>query len=139
VSAFKRKADENGTPFVEIDPSVCNYIEKGSDSCVKEMFSRYVKNDGELAVLFPIQRLFHQFAISKNCNLEKERQSNDAIRSMLRDMKDRVMSFVDKSNVRAVEKAAHYVQALDDQLRDCDFMDDAIGTLESPFPRQRTK
>ena len=59
------------------------------------------------------------------------------MRSILRDMKDRVMSFVDKSNVRAVEKAAHYVQALDDQLRGCDFMDDAIKTLGSPFPAQR--
>ena len=139
VSAFKRKADENGTPFVEIDPSVCNYIENGSDSCVKEMFSRYVKNDGELVALFPIQRLFHQFAISKDCNLEKEKQSNNVMRSILRDMKDRLMSFVDKSNARAVEKVAHYIKALDDQLRDCDFMNDAIKTLGSPFPAQWKK
>jgi hypothetical protein len=139
VSAFKRKADEDGTPFVEVDASVCHYIESGSDSCVKEMFSRYVKNDGELVALFPIQRLVHEFAIRKDCNLEKERRSNDVMRSILRDMKDRVMSFVDKSNARAVEKAAHYVQTLDDQLRECDFMDDAIKTLGSPFPAQRKK
>jgi hypothetical protein len=139
VSVFKRKADEDGTPFVEIDTSVCHYIQNGSDACVKEMFSRYVKNDGDLVALFPIQRMFHEFAITKDCNLEKERQSNDVMRSILRDMKDRVMSFADKSNARAVEKAAHYEHALDDQLRDCDFMDDAIMKLGSSFPKQRTK
>ena len=65
VSAFKRKADENGTPFVEIDPSVCHYIENGSDSCVKEMFSRYVKNDGVVSGLVSNNACFINSLLAK--------------------------------------------------------------------------
>lgn len=53
VKAFKRKADEKGTPYVELDAAVCKFVRDCDDSCVKEMFSRYVKDDGEIAALFP--------------------------------------------------------------------------------------
>jgi hypothetical protein len=43
VTAFKRTADEKGTPFVEVDRVVCEYIQQGDDLCVKNMFSRFVK------------------------------------------------------------------------------------------------
>jgi hypothetical protein len=39
VAAFKREADERGTPFVEVDRAVCDYVRECGDSCVKELFS----------------------------------------------------------------------------------------------------
>ena len=36
VSAFQREADERGTPFVEVDKAVCDYVEKHGDNCVKK-------------------------------------------------------------------------------------------------------
>jgi len=63
VAAFKREADERGTPFVEIDRAVCDYIAQCEDKCVKEMFSRSVKDDGETVALFPFQSLAHSFMI----------------------------------------------------------------------------
>jgi len=36
VSAFRREADDRGTPFVEIDPAVCDYVRECGDSCVGE-------------------------------------------------------------------------------------------------------
>lgn len=56
VAAFKHEADERGTPFVEIDSSVREYIDTSGDACVKEIFSRFVKKDkdGVTAALFPL-------------------------------------------------------------------------------------
>jgi hypothetical protein len=55
---------------------------------------------------------------------------------MLRDMKERVKSFVDTSNPDAVSKSEHYIKALDDQLRECDYIDNVIVKLGRPFPAQ---
>jgi hypothetical protein len=75
VAAFKREADERGTPFVEVDPVVCDYVRDYGDSCVKEMFARCVKTDGEVTVLFPFQMLVHSFIIAGvgyTCDPQKE-------------------------------------------------------------------
>jgi hypothetical protein len=139
VSVFRRDADKNGTPFIEIDESVSEYIENSCDSCAKEMFSRFVKKDGKLAALFPTQVLSHQFVIAgfgQKCDLKKEKEANKQMRLMLTDMKERVKSFVDTSNPDAVRKSEHYIKAIDDQLRECDYIDNVIVKLGRPFPAQ---
>ncbi len=55
VNAFKREANERGTPFVEVDRVVCDYVTQYGDCCVKEMFGRFVKDDGAVVALFPAQ------------------------------------------------------------------------------------
>lgn len=138
VSVFKREADERGTPFVEVDPSVCDYVRDHGDSCVKKMFSRYVKQDGKSTALFPFQRLQHSFIIGDlpghKFDPEKERQSNENMRSMIEKMKERVMALVDQSRPDAVSKAEHYIAALDAQLGICKKTDDMIVMLGSPLP-----
>lgn len=137
VSAFKREADERGTPFVEVDRVVCDYIGKCEDRCVKEMFSRYVKDDGEVVALFPFQRLAHSFVIAgfgQKFDPEKEKRSNQNVRRMLANLKERVMAYLDISNPSAVRKIEHYIQALDAQLAVCDWTDEMINLLNSPFP-----
>jgi hypothetical protein len=143
VSAFKRKADERGTPFVEVDPVVCDYVRDHGDSCVKEMFSRHVKEDGTVTALFPFNRLEHPLVIGgwpgHTFDPEKERRSNENMRSMIGKMKERVMAFVDQSRPHAVSKAEHYIAALDAQLKVCKETDEMIGMLCSSFPRRPTK
>jgi len=51
--------------------------------------------------------------------------------------KDKVISFVDPKNTKAMAKARHYLSALDEQLRACDETDEMIRMLNSPFPRRR--
>lgn len=139
VTAFKRKADEKGTPFVEIDTVVCDYVRDHGDSCVTEMFSRYVKDDGTVKALFPFQRLQHSFIIG-DCfghkfNPEKERRSNENMRSMIEKMKERVMALTDQSKPNAVSKAEHYIAALDAQLEEvCNKTDEMLDMLGSSFP-----
>ena len=142
VTAFKREADERGTPFVEVDQVVCDYVSNHGDKCVKEMFSRYVKKDGDLTVLFPFQRLAHSFIIAgfgHRFDAEKEKRSNENLRRMIRKVKDRVLELVDHSNPDAVSKANHYVAALDIQLAGCDRTAEAIDMLCAHFPPGRAK
>ncbi len=136
VEAFKREADERGTPFVEIDPAVCDYVSNYGDTCVKEMFSRFVKTDGCVTALFPFKRLEHSFIIAgfgRVFDPEKEKQSNQNTRIMIGNLKERVMALVDQTNPKAVQKAEHYILALDAQLGVCNKTDAMIDRLITPI------
>lgn len=123
IEFYKRNADERGTPFVEVDQSVCDYVENHGDSCIKMMFSRFVKKDGNLTALFPFQRLHHSFIVGNfppyRFDAERERQSNENVRSMIKEKTQRVMALVNQSRPDAVSKAEHYIKALDAQLEFC--------------------
>lgn len=139
VSAFKREADERGTPFVEVDATVYEYIDQCGDACVKEMFRRFVKRDETTVALFPFQRLSHSFIVGHNFDANKEKKANQNLRDMLNRLKERVNLYVDKSNERAMQKAAHYLAALDFQLKECDVTDEVIDKLNaSAVPRKLT-
>lgn len=130
VSAFKQEAEERGTPYVEVDPVICAYIENSNDKCVKEMFSRMVKSDGESTVLFPFQRLSHSFMVTswdgEDFDPQKEKEANNNVRLLINRLKEQIMEFVDMSNSSAVRKSKHYIVALDVQLKACDKTDEAI-------------
>ncbi len=129
VAAFKREADERGTPFVEVDPVVCNYIKNSEDECVNKMFSGFVKQDREITALFPFKMLSHSFAIRNNFKPEEERNSNNNLRQGIKIFMDRIRGYVDESNPDAVKKAQHYFEALDAQLSICDETDEFINTI----------
>jgi len=121
VTAFKHDADERGTPFVEVDPVVCEYIQAQTDACVLELFRRQVKKDGELVALFPFRALEHSFVISGHASdRDRELRSNQKVREMLIQMKVAISSLIDHDNADAVGKGEHYIHALDVQLQECD-------------------
>lgn len=140
ITAFKRQADERGTPFVEVGPVICDYVKNCGDKCVKEMFSRMVKSDGNVTALFPFKRLAHSFMIGgfgRKFEPQKEKDSNDNWRSSIGEFKKRIMEYVDGSNPDAVKKAEHYIEALNAQLEVCDKTDEMIDKLNSPFPSRK--
>lgn len=138
VTAFKLDADERGTPFVEVDTTVCKYIEDSTDSCVREMFSRMAKTEDGITALFPFQRLSHSFIIGgfgqEEFNPDKEKESNNNTRKLLHNLIERVEAFVDPKNEKAVNKSRHYIKAIKEQLNVCDSTDEMINTLCQPFP-----
>jgi hypothetical protein len=97
------------------------------------MFSRSVKADGNVVALFPFKRLGHHFVISgfQRFDSGKERRANENVRIMIKRLKDRVMAFVDQSNIGAVQKAEHYMRSLDDQLEECDRTDEFITSFNT--------
>jgi len=139
VTAFKRTADEKGTPFIEIDPIICDYVAQETDDCVREMFNRFTKSDGEVTAIFPFKRLAHSFVIGgfgmPPFDPDKEKTNNNQVRRMIIDFKNQILSYSDPTNARAAQKVEHYVAALDEQLRGCDHTDETIDALRRPFGR----
>lgn len=132
VTAFKTKADERGTPFVEIDSIVCEYIKETKDDCVLKMFNRFVKNDEQITALFPFQMFSHSFIIAGlgvKFDPQKEKQSNENLRLLIQDIKKRVMDFVDDTNLKAKTKAEYYISALETQHTICDETDEFIDNF----------
>lgn len=135
VSAFKKEADEKGTPFIEIDPSVSEFVALETDDCVRKMFGRYIKQDGDVAAIFPFQMLSHSFMIGgfgTTFDPDREIVSNDNLRKMINRIKRSVYEFVDSDNENAMRKVRHYVDALDAQLDVCDRTDEMIKLLGKP-------
>lgn len=137
VTAFKEEADELGTPFIEIDPSVCEYVELSGDICAQKMYSRMTKRDEAVAAIFPFHRLAHSFSIGirgVNFDPDKERSSNNIVRGWINDFKERIRYHTDESNPSAMRKARHYIKILDNQMKICDQTEEAIDSLCAPFP-----
>jgi hypothetical protein len=140
VSAFKHEADDRGTPYVEVDSEVTAYIDSQADACVKEMFRRMIKRDGNTVVLFPFQRLQHSFIVGgfgRTFEPERELKSNDNLRNNIKRYKAKIEALIDPSNTAAQAKASHYLRALDEQHLACDRTDEAIHTFSRPFTGER--
>ncbi|RAK08993.1 hypothetical protein C8C77_1159 [Halanaerobium saccharolyticum] len=122
---------ERGTPFVEIDSEICNYIETMEDPCVKKMFNRFVLSDDNVTALFPFKKLSHNFKITgdglnSQFKAKNHRESNDRMRQRIKKMEEDIMSYVDSSNEKVMGKAKHYINALNKQLENCDKADKVI-------------
>lgn len=137
VAAFKLEADERGTPFVEVDGVVGSYVKQCGDACVKTMFSRQIKADGETLALFPFQRLVNQFVV---CGLGikfdamEHRRNNQVLRESLYKIRSRILQYIDTSNKSATQKAHHYIRAFDAQIAVCDRTDELINEAEEKMP-----
>lgn len=137
VEFFKTDADERGTPFIESDPEVVAYVKNQPDECVKKMFSRMVKTEGELTAVFPIQRLNHSFVIGgmgRSLDREKERYSLNAVRGWIDQMKKEVLRHVDPSDSNAVRRGNLCIRMLDAQRMECDKTEEMLDFLFTPFP-----
>ena len=141
VSFFRQQADEQGTPFIEVDPQIVTYVAGQDDKCVREMFDRLVLHRDDLTAIFPIKRLKHSFFISAYAPFdpEKERANNNAVRQNIRGLKAKIASFVDEADPSVLRKAGHYLRALDDQLNACDRTDVFIDRMSQPFGHKMTK
>ena len=139
VSIFKRHAEELGTPFIEVDPEVVEYVTTQTDKCVKEMFSRHTLTHDGLTAIFPIKRLSHSFIIAgfgmPAFEPNKEKESNNNVRQSLIKLKQKVLSHIEASVASAVRKSEHYIRALDEQLKTCDRTDEMIDSLQRPLGR----
>jgi hypothetical protein len=125
VAAFRQHSGERGTPFVEIDEVVVQYIQTDGCACVKEMFSRMTLSDGSVVGLFPFKQLQTSFPL-ENLDRHKELRANAIVRQSLVTLKQRVLAAVSRGNASAVQKAEHYARALDAQLEICDSTDEYL-------------
>lgn len=130
VSIFRRDADERGTPFIEVDMDVVQYVQRQSDECVKEVFSRCVETDGDLTAIFPFKGLLN----FGSDDPEKDLASLNVVRGWIHRMKEHVESHIDPSNESVRQKGEQYVRMLDARLVACDRREKLIKSVMQPFP-----
>lgn len=139
VAAFKRDADDRGTPFVELDASVIDYVASCGDQCVVTMYERMVKEGEGVAAIFPFKRYgklagFSIEAQFQDFDRDRARASVEAARQRLRSLRSELRRHVDPANARAVWKLEHYEHALEDELRTFDDLDEMIEVLAQRVP-----
>lgn len=128
VKAFGGVEGETGTPFVEIDRKVVNYISNCGDQCVEKMYKRLTRDDGETAALFPFQRLP---PYGLQATRDQQKQQNQNSRQMLEQLKQGLNEFSSPRNQREMKKHQFYHNALDDQIRVCNQLDDLLDSSSS--------
>jgi hypothetical protein len=140
VSFFKDDSDKSGTPFIEVDKGVVDYIHTQPDACVKEMAGRMLRTEGGLTAIFPVKRLNHSFMIGgfglPKFDPAKEKESLNNVRDSIRRMKHDVERYIDQDNASAIAKGRHYIRMLDQQLLACDETERTIDMLVQPFTRE---
>jgi hypothetical protein len=132
VTAFRRRPDEAGTPFVEIDENVVQYVSSQPDDCVRMMFDRLTKFDGSKLALFPFKRLNHQFlvgGISGPFDQESHLRSVNNIRGWIARIKDQIALNVKGASPGGLQKSEHYLAALDEQLIELDETERIIRSI----------
>src|SRR5690606_31750325 len=129
VSAFRSSAEDRGTPFIELDDSVVKYASDLTDKCVKVMFNRLTKFDGERFAIFPFKRLTEAFG---SCDPMEDLKSISIIRGWIKLMKNHINKSIAGADKKAVAKGRHYLDALDDQLRSLAQTEALVMQLEKP-------
>ena len=127
VSIFKREADERGTPFIEVDPVIPQFIESHGDECIKQMFERLVKTEGPLTALYPFQ--FITSIGGDKFDRTRRKLSNDKLRTSLKKVRQNTIEMTNVADARALQKSQHYIRAIDAQLAVCDRIDIDIGPV----------
>lgn len=134
VEVFKRFEDDRGTPFVEVDKSVIEYINGSGDKCLTSMLSRFVFEAKGFYALFPFKRFTDNFDIGLNFDAAAKKKEIDLIRSSINMLKSNLHYYVTEDNKKAKIKLEHYLIQLDAQLKKCDQLEEAVDFANSPFP-----
>ena len=137
VEVFKRFEDDRGTPFVEVDNSVINYIKNTADECLKMMLPRFVVETKGAYALFPFSRLTDYFDIGPDFDAAAKKKEICIIRSSINTFKFNLNRYVGKNNPNALIKLEHYLIQLNEQLKKCDKLEEAVDFANSPYPYHR--
>jgi hypothetical protein len=137
VEVFKRFEDDRGTPFVEVDSSIVDYINSSGDRCLKMTLPRFLVKAKSFYALFPFNRLTDYFDIGPDFNAAAKKKEINLIRSSIKMLELNLHRYVAKDNPRAKMKLEHYLIQLEGQLKKCNQLEETVDFLDSPYPYQQ--
>ncbi|MBW7877638.1 MAG: hypothetical protein H3C47_16805 [Candidatus Cloacimonetes bacterium] len=133
---FKFEDESCGTPFVEIDPEVCRYIQLETDDCVRKQFETMcVKSSeqGDGYAIFPFKQLSRFLSINPK-DTEGSKRTALNVRKAVLALKDTVRGNGVSNDPKVQNKIRHYTEELDKQIRFCDSFPETIDDQLAPFP-----
>lgn len=142
VSIFKTEDGEQGTPFIEIDKNILEYVNnETSDADVKKAFSDFTRteksdDDVVVAAIFPFKRLNPDIFIpwDEKPDSDNAHEIIATVRKWIGKAKEVVRRHVDPSNESALQKGRCIIRMLDAQLNVCDRTERAIHEMAEPYP-----
>ena len=135
VSIFRIAAGERGTPFIEIDRSVIQFIdEEISDPCVIGVLKDIVKREEDVAAIFPFKGLDPGKFGSFSLDPAKARRDVDIVRRWIEGAKNIVARHVDLDCSSARKKERCLTRILDTQLSVCEQTESLVGQMSDVFP-----
>ena len=57
VAFMRTDVEDNGTPFIQIDETVTDYVRSEGDECVRKMFARIVRSDDAYTAIYPFEAM----------------------------------------------------------------------------------
>ena len=135
VSFSGIEAEERGTPFIEIDGSVIQFIDhKISDRCTVDLLEDIVKREGDIAAIFPFERLDPGKFGGVAHDPARARQDVAVVRKWIEDAKRLVAQHVDSRCASARRKGNCLTRILDNQLLVCEQTETLIEQMSEIFP-----
>ena len=135
VSMYQTEEGEVGTPFIEVDQKVLQFLDKEvTDSCVTGVLEEIVKRKDGVAVIFPFKSLDPGRFGSANLDRNKARQHVDVVRKWIEDAKKMIARHVDSSDEKVLRRANCLAEILNEQLMVCKSYEEAIGQMSEEFP-----
>lgn len=140
VLAFSGGESDTGTPFIQIDSSVLNYIQESCDDCVKLIFDRISFSDGKFSAISPFRILNPYASIgSSPFSLADELRNVDIVRGQISKTISSINSTIVPQSKRAEDKRNHYISMLEAQLDLCGRAESQLRMLAQPYGRVATK
>ena len=142
VSIFKTEDGEHGTPFIEIDENILEYVNNETpDADVKKAFSDFTRteksdDDVVVAAIFPFKRLDPGRFIPwvEKPDSDNAHEIIATVRNWIDKAKEMVSRHVDPSNESALQKECCIIRMLDAQLDICDRTERASHEMAEPYP-----
>jgi hypothetical protein len=140
VSFMRANDAEQGTPFIQVDDVVSEYVRNETDECVRKMFGRMTRSDGTYVAIYP----FDQLGKVPSALVRQDFNPNywkEALQRSLRLRQTNLATF-EEAERKAVDegvkqKIRHYKRGLEEviqRLRDKEAaLDEMIATGKIPI------
>lgn len=135
VSMYQTEDGEVGTPFIEIDEKVLQFLdEEVTDSCVIEVLEDIVKRKDDVAAIFPFKSLDSGQFGSANFDPKEAKRHVDVVRKWIEDAKKMIVRRIESSDEKVLRRANCLAEILNEQLKVCKGHEMAIGEMSEKFP-----
>ena len=135
VSIFRTESGERGTPFMEIDRNVIQFVDEDiSDGCVIDVLKDIVKREEDVAAIFPFKNLDPGKFGNIDRDPTKARRDIEIVRRWIEDAKRIVARHVDPGCSSARRKGLCLTRILDTQLSVCEQTEDLVDQMSEIFP-----
>jgi hypothetical protein len=119
VLFHRASEDEKGTPFIEIDNAVSDYIQEHTDECVRRMFQRMTRTDGTYSAIYPFAALANVPAALVQPGFDPQHWKT-AVQRSLGFRRENLAKFEEAERCASAEnvrqKIRHYKQGLEEVI-----------------------